>query len=111
MRRFFFALLTLVLVGPMVARSQISCPKPAPYALLRQDENYSYLRDPGCRTNVWDPIKYVPLNSNGERYLTLGGEIREWYEGFQNANWGRRSSGRERLSPPTHFALERLESG
>lgn len=86
--RFLFALLILVLVGSMVARSQTSCPKPPPYALLRQDENYSYLSNPSCRTDFWDPIKYMPLNSKGDHYLTLGGEIREWYEGFQNANWG-----------------------
>jgi len=88
MRRFLFSLLTLVFVGPMDARSQTSCPKPPPYELLRQDENYSYLSNPSCRTDFWDPIKYVPLNSKGDRYLTLGGEIREWHERFQNANWG-----------------------
>jgi Alginate export len=88
MRRFLFALLILDLVSSMVAKSQTSCPKAPPYALLRQDENYSYLHNPACRNDFWDPIKYMPLNANGDRYLTLGGEIREWYEGFQNANWG-----------------------
>jgi hypothetical protein len=88
MRRFLFALLILVLVGAMVARSQTSCPKAPAYAWLRQDENYSYLRNPACRTDFWDPVKYVPLNSTGDRYLTIGGEVREWYEGFQNVNWG-----------------------
>src|SRR6266849_6725017 len=43
--------------------AQSTCPNsPPPYGLLRQDEDY--------------------------RYLTFGGEIREWYEGFRNASWG-----------------------
>lgn len=69
-------------------RAQSTCPSPGPYALLRQDNDYSYLRDSGCRQDFWDPVKYVAINSNGDRYLTLGGEIREWYEGFHNANYG-----------------------
>jgi hypothetical protein len=88
MPRFLFALFILVLAQPMIAISQTSCPSAAPYALLRQDENYTYLRNRACRTDFWDPVKYVPLSSSGDRYLTIGGEIREWYEGFQNANWG-----------------------
>jgi hypothetical protein len=88
MRRRLFALLIFVVVGQKVAIPQTSCPNATPYALLRQDENYSYLRNPACRTDFWDPIKYVPLSSSGDRYLTFGGEIREWYEGFRNANWG-----------------------
>ena len=28
------------------------------------------------------------LKSNQDTFLTLGGEIREWYEGFHNASWG-----------------------
>jgi len=88
MSRFRFALLILVFVGPGAANSQTSCPKPRPYELLRHDERYGYLSNPSCHTDFWDHIKYIPLNSKGDRYLTLGGEIREWYERFQNANWG-----------------------
>jgi hypothetical protein len=88
MRRFLLSLLIVVLVWPMLAGSQTSCPTPAPYALLRQEENYSYLRNRACRTDFWDPVKYVSLNSDGDRYVTIGGEIREWYEGFRNVNWG-----------------------
>ncbi|HEY9226619.1 MAG TPA: alginate export family protein [Gemmatimonadaceae bacterium] len=35
-----------------------------------------------------DALKYVRLGSNDARYLTIGGEAREWYEGFHNALWG-----------------------
>jgi Alginate export len=65
-----------------------ACPAQPPYALLRRDEDYSYLRDAACRRDYFDPIKFIPLSAQKDQYLTLGGEVREWYEGFQNANWG-----------------------
>src|SRR5690349_8825552 len=36
---------------------------PPPYAPLRQMEDYSYLRDPARRTDLFDPIKFIPLNA------------------------------------------------
>lgn len=68
--------------------AQTTCPEPQGYALLRQDDDYGYLRDPQCRKDFWDSVKYRPLTSTGDRYLTIGGEIRERYEGFHNANFG-----------------------
>ena len=62
---------------------------PAPYALNRSDENYRYLADPARRTDLWDPLKYLPLNAAGSWYLSLGGEARERYEYFNNPNWGK----------------------
>lgn len=70
------------------AQSPQGCSSPSEYALLRQDEDYSGLRNPACRHDFWDPVKFIPLDTEGERYLTVGGEVREWYEGFRNANWG-----------------------
>jgi hypothetical protein len=35
-----------------------------------------------------DPIKFIPLGTQNDQYLILGGEVRERYEVFQNANWG-----------------------
>jgi hypothetical protein len=65
------------------------CPNDPPaYELLRQDEDYSYLRDDACRREPWDSLKYVRLGSCGDSFLTIGGEMREWYEGFRNVNWG-----------------------
>jgi hypothetical protein len=81
-------LFVLFLWSAQAARGQSVCPGPPAYALLRQDNDYSYLRDDSCRNDFWDPVKYVPLNSNGDSYLTIGGEVREWYEGFHNANYG-----------------------
>jgi len=94
--RLFSMLAVLFLAWPtQSARAQTSCPVSTQwipgvgdYSLLRQDDDYSYLRDPACRNDFWDPLKFVPLDSNHDRYLTIGGEIREWYEGFHNADWG-----------------------
>src|SRR5262245_3630615 len=69
-------------------QAQSACPDPPPYELLRQDENYSYLRDKACRQDRWDSLKYVSLGSSGDEFLTTGGEIRSWYQGFRNASWG-----------------------
>ena len=34
------------------------------YKLLREDEDWSFLRDPSLRQDFWDPIKYIPLRRN-----------------------------------------------
>lgn len=62
--------------------------RPPSHMPLRQDEHYSYLRGRSCRHDFWDRVNYVPLDSSGSRYLTIGGEVREWYEGYHNGNWG-----------------------
>jgi hypothetical protein len=62
-------------------------PPPA-YQLLRDKEDYSYLKDPRCRTDFWDAIKYIPLGSQQGWYLSLGGELRERYEFFHNEEAG-----------------------
>jgi len=63
-------------------------PPPPSYHQLRYEENYTFLRDPPRSADVWDPLKYIPLDKEGEWYLSLGGEIRLKYEYFRNANWG-----------------------
>jgi hypothetical protein len=84
--------MTLILVALPVslaeAQSPQGCSPPSAYALLRQDEDYSYLRDRACYQDFWDPVKFIPFNSERNRYLTIGGEVQQWYEGFRNANWG-----------------------
>src|SRR4051794_38688323 len=61
---------------------------PPPYAPLRWMEDYSYLKDPAKRTDFFDPIKYIPLNSAGDWYLSLGGQARYRYELYNNNNFG-----------------------
>jgi hypothetical protein len=56
---------------------------------MRQDEDWSALRDVSLRTDPLDGLKYMALEADGSSWLTLGGEVRERYEYFRNANWGR----------------------
>ncbi len=66
-----------------------SNPARPPLAPVDQaDENFSFLKDPANRTDLWDSLKYVPLDQAGDFYLTLGLENRSEYEWFQNAMWG-----------------------
>ena len=59
------------------------------YKLLREDENWSFLKDRTLRQDFWDPIKYIPLRKSAEDwYLTIGGEAREVWEQIGNDNWG-----------------------
>jgi len=58
------------------------------YDLLRENEDWSFLKDPAARQDFWDRIKYIPLSANGW-YLTIGGEIREALEQVGNDNWGK----------------------
>src|SRR6266536_2750313 len=64
-------------------------PSAPPFKQLRYDENYMYLRDTSRHSDYLDSIKFIPLNTNGDWYLTLGGEIRERYEYYHNNLWGR----------------------
>src|SRR4051794_22249022 len=61
---------------------------PPPYKQLRYEESYKYLRDSSRQADFMDPVKFIPLSREGDWYLTLGGEVRERYEYFHNANWG-----------------------
>ena len=62
--------------------------QPPPYRLNRADEDYRYLAEPARRTDLWDPLKYIPFNESGLWYLSLGGEARERFEYFNHSNWG-----------------------
>src|ERR1022692_1147317 len=55
---------------------------PPAFTALTYDEDYSYLRDPAARTNLFDPLKYIPLDKQGDTYLTFGGQVRDRYEYF-----------------------------
>src|ERR1700739_2958962 len=59
------------------------------YKLLREDEDWSFLRDKSLRQDFWDPIKYIPLRKSADDwYMTIGGEAREVWEQIGNDNWG-----------------------
>src|SRR6202040_4447710 len=59
------------------------------YQLLREDEDWTFLRDSTLRKDFWDSIKYIPLRKSvDDWYLTIGGEAREVWEQIGNDNWG-----------------------
>jgi len=58
------------------------------YGLLRENEDWSFLKDKSLRRDFWDPLKYIPLGPNGS-YVTIGGDIREVAESVGNDNWGK----------------------
>ena len=85
------ALTFLVGVQPGLAQSGQAFDPPTPdrsYKLLSEDEDWSFLKDPTLREDLWDPIKYVPLGGRDGWYLTIGGEGREVWEQIGNDNWG-----------------------
>src|SRR5262245_26321683 len=77
-----------MILSAVSLRAQPACPHPPAYEVLRQDEDYRYLRDNACKQDRWDFLKYARLGSRGDDFLTIGGELRPWYQGFRNADWG-----------------------
>ena len=53
---------------------------------LRYDEDWSVLSD--APREGWRAAKYLPLATDGSAYLTLGGEARVRFEGFDDNLWG-----------------------
>ena len=56
----------------------------------RWKEDWSGLRgrDRAQTGDFFDPIKFIPLNSDGSVYLSIGGGVRERLETFGNFNFG-----------------------
>jgi hypothetical protein len=59
------------------------------FRVSRQDEDWSALRDSELRSDLFDSVKFIGLNRDRSSWITLGGEARERYEYFENANWGK----------------------
>ncbi len=61
------------------------------YNILREEENFGFLRHDSLHTDFFDPLKYIPLDIPlGHRpgyFLTLGGDIRYQYEIIKHDNW------------------------
>jgi hypothetical protein len=60
------------------------------YTLLGEDEDWSFLKDPSLRQDVWDPLKYIPLGRDNW-YLSIGGGTRQVLEQVGNDNWGKQN--------------------
>jgi hypothetical protein len=61
---------------------------PGSYSIERWDEDYSYLKDPAYRTDPFDGLKYIPINANGDWYLSFGGQARWRMDYFNNTEFG-----------------------
>ena len=92
--RILLILAAALLIGVSGAYSQVGEAPPSvaqdrSYKLLREDEDWSFLRDRSLRQDFWDPIKYIPLRKSADDwYMTMGGEAREVWEQIGNDNWG-----------------------
>jgi hypothetical protein len=58
------------------------------YTPERYDEDWSFLRDASKRTDLFDPIKWIPLLKDGAWFLTLGGELRERVQAVRHPAFG-----------------------
>src|ERR1700704_345324 len=73
---------------PYVSHAQASTSQRPAYTLERYDEDWSFLRDASKRTDLFDPIKWIPLGKNESWFLTLGGELRERFQDVRNPAFG-----------------------
>jgi hypothetical protein len=81
-------LFAIVLGWAHAARAEPGpCERPA-IELLRYDEDYAFLRDPSCRTDLWDPAKYVALAQDPSFYVSFGADLRERFEYYRDPDWG-----------------------
>src|SRR5712672_3198636 len=93
-QRLLIVLALVLILGVTAARAQSddapeSKDPDRSYKLLREDEDWSFLRDPRLRRDPWDKIKYIPLRKNSDDwYMTIGGEARAVWEQIGNDNWG-----------------------
>lgn len=64
------------------------CPaQPPRFQQIRYEEDYSFLKDPSCRRELLGRLKYISLGREGW-FLSVGADIRPYYEFYQNENWG-----------------------
>jgi hypothetical protein len=77
-----------VVFSSALALDQNSTNLPA-YKLLRYEEDWIGLRDRGARPGWIDSFKHIPFGRREGWYLTLGGDVRERFEYFNQAVWAR----------------------
>jgi len=96
----FLKLSTLLLCGNfMLSSFQVEAQD---FKLMRYDEDYSYLKKDSSLT-FYDHLKFIPLSSDKNTYLSLGGEVREEFDAFDNEDWGLHNAGND------NFFLQRYD--
>jgi len=82
-------MLGLALAAPPARADDSADDRRRAFKLLRDDENWAWLRAPHPTRDVFDPIKYLRLShQRDDLYLSIGGEARQWVEAYQNELWG-----------------------
>lgn len=83
MRKLVLAVSLVAALQASAVRGEAVAGKPPPFTPMRYNEDYSYLRDPSLRSGAWwERLKYLPLDSRGWAWLSLGDEIRFRYERY-----------------------------
>jgi hypothetical protein len=93
MRTAFVWIFALATVIPAQSQSDQTAGPAEPvrsYRLIRENEDWSFLKDPSLRQDFWDRFKYIRLGPEGW-YLTIGGEVREALEQVGNDTWGKQN--------------------
>ena len=81
-----FSVLVLSFVSSLVQAS--TSPERPDFKPLRYEEDWTFLKDSERRDDYFDFIKYISLSRDHDQYLTIGGEMRPYYELFENERWG-----------------------
>lgn len=84
MTRFIQTILLTLLIGYSLSLAG----QPGPIKNLRYDDDFSYLLIDTIQPKGLEKLKYMPLSKTGEVRVSLGGELREWYELRRNSNFG-----------------------
>jgi len=58
------------------------------FSFFRYDDDFSYLADPARRTSWYDDFKYLSLSADPRAYLTLGADVRERVESYDEGYFG-----------------------
>src|SRR3981081_2408871 len=85
-RQLLRSLVIIIACVPHIAHAQAPAPLRPAYTPERYDEDWSFLRDASKRTDLFDPIKWIPLLKDGAWFLTLGGELRERLQAVRQAD-------------------------
>src|SRR6195256_4509837 len=88
MRQIVRCVAMVIAFVPCVAHAQAPTPVRPAYTPERYDEDWSFLRDASKRTDLFDPIKWIPLLKDGAWFLTIGGELRERVQAVRNTALG-----------------------
>ena len=81
--------LTLALVAGSAAIAE-PAPRPKINPVIRHVEDWSVLADAPAdmKTDLFDPIKYIPLVDDGSIWASFGGQVRYRFESFNNFGFG-----------------------